>query len=114
MMWENCVSQLIWGVIAKNGCNPTSFFIDKQLTAAQVTSLPAQVTPLLAKVFGKTLWKRNKCLFRVYVYFWDNVDRLFTQSETPFSPANLKYSQTLNEFDEIFKNEQKKSLRRIN
>ena len=43
MLWEHWITRFTWGVIAKHSFNPTAFYFDRTLTAAQITDLPEDV-----------------------------------------------------------------------
>ena len=42
-LWEHWITRFTWGVIAKHSFNPTAFYFDRTLTAAQITDLPEEV-----------------------------------------------------------------------
>ena len=43
MMWEFWINRFQWGMVAKHSLNPMNFYFAANLTAAQITDLPAEV-----------------------------------------------------------------------
>ena len=43
MLWEHWITRFTWEVIAKHSFNPTSFYLNRALNAAQISDLPEEV-----------------------------------------------------------------------
>ena len=97
MLWEHWITRFTWGVIAKHSFNPTTFYFDWTLTAAQITALSEEVS-------GKNRLEAEQTLIsNLYLCLGERGQDELNNRKPHLDLAATRCPRVLDEFESVFK-----------
>ena len=104
MLWEHWITRFTWGVIAKHSFNPTAFYFDRTLTAAQITDLPEEVN-------GKNRLEAEQTLIsNLYLCLGERGQDELHNRKPHLDLATTRYPRVLDEFENVFRKERNETF----
>ena len=104
MLWEHWITRFTWGVIAKYSFNPTAFYFDRTLTAAQITDLPEEVN-------GKNRLEAEQTLIsNLYLCLGERGQDELHNRKPHLDLATTRYPRVLDEFENVFRKERNETF----
>ena len=104
MLWEHWITRFTWGVIAKHSFNPTAFYFDRTLTAAQITDLPEELR-------GKNRLEAEQTLIsNLYLCLGERGQDEFHNRKPHLDLATTRYPRVLDEFESVFRKERNETF----
>ena len=104
MLWEHWITRFTWGVIAKHSFNPTAFYFDRTLTAAQITDLPEEVN-------GKNRLEAEQTLIsNLYLCLGERGQDELHNRKPHLDLATTRYPRVLDEFEIVFRKERNETF----
>ena len=104
MLWEHWITRFTWGVIAKHSFNPTAFYFDRTLTAAQITDLSEEVN-------GKNRLEAEQTLIsNLYLCLGERGQDELHNRKPHLDLATTRYPRVLDEFENVFRKERNETF----